>query len=461
MDKALLKQYLLRGGAWAFAGKMLTALMGLALSALLARLLSPEDMGAYFLAFNLATFFSISARMGLENTLLRFVSEAIGRNQPGRVRAVIQKGLILALIGAAVVSATVYAGAGPWLAERLFHSRALGAVVGFIAIWLVLLTFQFLFAEIFRAFQDIRAAVLFGGLITATVTVVFLSIYKLAMGQAMLGQVLSWVLVAGATNMVLAVRMLTRKLHSLEPPTEGNVTYLEIAGHSWPLLLNALTLFVMGQSDLWILAAFRPDEEVAIYGAAARLVWLVSVSQAIIEAIINPLIARINIEGNLDKLEDLLRKSATLASIPSSVVIVAFVFLGKESLGFIYGPFYMQGATVLLLLGAAQWINTLSGSCRNLLIQTGHGLILLKISLILTVFEVSLSLYLVQPLGKEGVAIAVMLSIVMQQMVMVFYSKRYCRVLTIAGYRQFLCIVNTAYDFLYALIRNRKDTITR
>src|SRR3712207_7383116 len=45
----LLKRRLLRGGGWAFGGKMLIAFTGLASSALLARLLTPEGLGTYFL----------------------------------------------------------------------------------------------------------------------------------------------------------------------------------------------------------------------------------------------------------------------------------------------------------------------------------------------------------------------------------------------------------------------------
>ena len=108
MQNLSIRNYLLTGGIWAFTGKILTAFASLAFSALLARLLSPDDMGIYFLAFNLATFFSIFARMGLENTLLRFISEALNRPTTYCARTVIKKCLFLALISSLVVSIFVY-----------------------------------------------------------------------------------------------------------------------------------------------------------------------------------------------------------------------------------------------------------------------------------------------------------------------------------------------------------------
>jgi O-antigen/teichoic acid export membrane protein len=47
-----LKQRLLSGSAWALTGKAASVLAALMVNALLARLLSPQDFGAYFLALS-------------------------------------------------------------------------------------------------------------------------------------------------------------------------------------------------------------------------------------------------------------------------------------------------------------------------------------------------------------------------------------------------------------------------
>ncbi|RWX50785.1 Polysaccharide biosynthesis protein, partial [Candidatus Electrothrix marina] len=122
MNGVSVKQYLIKGGLWAFAGKVAALLVGLALSSLLARLLSPEDMGAYFLAFNLATFFSIFSRMGIDNTLQRFVAEALGRNQAHIACTVIRKGLTLILTSAMLVAVSVYLWIGPWINQYVLNS---------------------------------------------------------------------------------------------------------------------------------------------------------------------------------------------------------------------------------------------------------------------------------------------------------------------------------------------------
>ncbi|WP_419607892.1 oligosaccharide flippase family protein [Thiolapillus sp.] len=82
---------------------MLTVLLGLIWSGSLARLLSIEEMGGYFLAFNLAGFFSIFCRFGAESTVLRFISESVERQESGRVRKIIIKSLSLLLCTTVIV----------------------------------------------------------------------------------------------------------------------------------------------------------------------------------------------------------------------------------------------------------------------------------------------------------------------------------------------------------------------
>ncbi len=432
MEKHLdIKKYLLRGGAWAFIGKVLTALMGLALSALLARLLSPEDMGAYFLAFSLTTFLAILARMGLENTLLRFISEALAQQRPGHARSVILKGLHLGLVSSTLVAIIVYFFAGPWVTQYLFKSDALVGIIGFISIWLVLLAFQFLFAEIFRAFHDIRMAILFGGLITSVATVIFVATYMLLKGHAVLSQVLPWILLAGALNILLALWMLARKLCDLQPPSKvQSVKYSRLINHSWPLLINAVTLFLLSQSDLWVLAAFYPDEEIAVYGAAARLVLLTGMALTIVNAVVPPLITRLNVQDDRKRLEHILRVAATYAAIPSLIVLAVFIFFGNWVLGTIYGDYYRSGGIILMILSVGQVANVIVGSCAFTLVMTGHRLTVMLISVVSAVIAIGSSLVLVQSYGATGLAAGYAFAMVVQQSAMLLFARHHVGIWT-------------------------------
>jgi O-antigen/teichoic acid export membrane protein len=216
MDKNAVKKYIIAGAVWASTEKAVVALMAFLLSIFLARTLPLDQMGGYFLALNLATFFSIIARMGLDNTMVRFISSAAGRNDLGYAKKVVIKGLVIAASGSMFVGIFFYLFLGPWITINLFQSDVVGSVTGLIAVWLVLLALQFLISEIFRGYQDIFLASLFGGALTVTLAVLLLVLYSQTKHVLFLGDVLSCIVIACTINVLIAAWMINRRLQTIK-----------------------------------------------------------------------------------------------------------------------------------------------------------------------------------------------------------------------------------------------------
>jgi len=428
-----LKSYLLRGGAWAFFGKLATAFFGLLLAGFLARLLSPAEMGLYFLAFNLATFFSILGRGGLENTLLRFIAQANRPEHGTRLRSILKKGLILSAVGAAAAG-LLAAIVAPLLGEHIFESDGLVAIAWLVGGWAALLAVQFVFAEIFRGFQEIGNSVWFGGLFTGLVTVSMLSMATLLGFTLELKQVLLLILLSLLTSNGVALIRQHRRLQTL--PLDGAVTtgYGELLVHSWPLFVNAVTLFLLSQSDLWLLGAYASEQEVAIYGAATRLVMLTAMSLAIVNMVVPPLIARMHAQNDLVRLEKLLRTVATLAAIPALTVLGVFMLFAAPIMEMVYGQYYRAGATVLLILCAGQVVNVLVGSCGYVLIMTGHRKTVMVISIVSAALAIVLGMHFLQTHGLIGLACAYAIAVMMQQLGMWLFARIHSGLWTHAGF---------------------------
>src|SRR5918997_5059970 len=158
----LLKRRLLSGGAWAFGGKILVALTGLISSALLARLLTPQALGAYFLAYSILSVGATVGGLGLASTAVRLVAEGMGLNLFGRVRRVISVVLGVGTLGALGVG-LAYLLLGDDLAKTVFNAPALAAITGLVAGWIMVGTVQGLLGETFRGFHDVRLATILGG----------------------------------------------------------------------------------------------------------------------------------------------------------------------------------------------------------------------------------------------------------------------------------------------------------
>ncbi|MCI5157515.1 MAG: flippase [Candidatus Electrothrix sp. AUS1_2] len=435
MNTTSVKQYLIKGGAWAFAGKIASLFVGLALSSLLARLLSPEDMGAYFLAFNLATFFSIFSRMGIDQTLQRFVAEELGRNQPHAACVIIRKGLTLTLTSALLVALAVYMWVGSWMNQHFFTSDRLGNSIGFVSLWLILLTFQHVFTAIFQAAQQIRIAVIVNGLLTSLMAAFFISYYLLIKEYPTLSQILLLVLIAGGCNILFASLALMNKKANIKKTIKKNrpVRYARLVGHSWPLLINTVMMFILSQSGLWVMGAFSSDAEVAAYGAAIRLVLLTSMTLTIINTIIPPLIVHLHADNQKERLEKILISTATIAAIPALTLLFCYIFFGSWILELVFGEYYRRGATVLMITSLGQAVNVLVGSCGYVLIMTGHNHAMMLITIASAIIALGGSLLLVQNYGGTGVAIGYTVAMFVQQLAMLLFVRYRCGVWTHAS----------------------------
>lgn len=354
-------------------------------------------------------------------------------SQAARLKSILIKGSILVL---ATILLTLFIAviSIPWLSNNLFHSERLASITYLIGIWSILLALQFVTGEVFRGFQEIKKAIWFGGLLAAIISVTLISLgHWLDLLPLFLSTTVTILILAIATSNSFALFSLYQKIKPLEQSKANLISYKELIDHSWPLLINALTLFLLSQSDLWLLGAFASEKEVAIYGAASRLVLLTAMSLAIVNAVVPPLIARMHIQNDMPRLENLLRTVATLAAIPALIVLALFIFFSESIMTIIYGEYYRAGSTVLLILCIGQVANVLVGSCGYTLIMTGYRNTMMLISLISALVAIISGIVLVHFYGVIGLAGAYAFALTSQQIAMWLVVRLKCGIWTHAG----------------------------
>src|SRR5829696_122232 len=164
---SFLRRRLLSGSAWASGGRIGGAMLGIVTNGLLARLLSPQELGAYFLALSIVSLGAVVGSMGLPKTVVRLVAENMGLDRSGRTLRAIRTVLGLGVLGTLGIS-LAYLLAGD-LVGKLFqpqYSSLLVGITGLMAGWIAIAVVQEITAETFRGFHDIRLATLLGGLAT-------------------------------------------------------------------------------------------------------------------------------------------------------------------------------------------------------------------------------------------------------------------------------------------------------
>lgn len=411
---SLLGRRLLAGGAWALGGRMLLALAGLALNALLARLLAPGDLGLFFLMFSIVSFFAVLGSLGMNAAIVRFLAENLGLGRSDDARAAARTILLLGTLASGVVGVVYFFFGGPLLAT-VFDAPALGVVAGLTVGWILVLTLQNLLAEAFRGLHDIRLAAVFGrsaagfgSLASSVMLVLCLAAIWALDGRVGLRTVVIAAVVTGVAAVALAGWFFRGKLRALpsDGGSRGGPGFAGVLRLAWPLLIADLTLLVLTQADLWILGAFRPQDEVALYGAAVRLVTFVLVPLLVVNAVLPPVIVEKYAQGKTHELQQALRVTATLAGIPALSVLLGFVFFGEQILVVVFGDYYAGGTAILVALSLGQLVSVLTGSCGITLAMTGHQTLMMVTTVATGCLTVTAGLLAVGPFGATGVAVA-------------------------------------------------------
>lgn len=430
-SSGLSPQSFLSGGVWAFGGRATGTILSVGINALLARLLSPDDLGTYFLAFSLVTALVLVAQVGSKQAMVRLVAAATGRGEGGRARGAARAVMIVGTMGTIAVGVAL-GGGGAALVSSVFDAPAFASAWVPLALWVAVVALYELANEGHRAVGDIRAAVLFSWVVGNVVVLVVLGVLFL-FGARLDFRAAAWVSVAGGgTALTLACSWLARRFRKwrAEP-----VPLRSVLGISTPLLVTHLALFVIGQSGLWIMGILRPEEEVALYGAAFRLVTLVKMPLLIVNAVVPPFIAAHYARGETQTLETVLRTASTAAAMPALVVLGMFALSGGSVLGIVYGPAYAEAASILGILSLGQAFVVWSGSADLTLMLTGHQVPMALTTILSGSVGVGGAVWAGARWGGVGVAGASLVAMGLQSFAMVVLARRLVGVRTAASFQ--------------------------
>jgi len=424
-----LRDRFLKGTAWVFSGKVAASILALALNAVLARLLSPPELGAYFTVLSVVMIGSSIGQLGLDLAVVRLVAAAIGTGDAGRARSAIRSVFTYGVIGSVGVGLLLAAGLGQWMAHHVFRSSLIAAAIPLAAGWLVAWGLQSLVIETFRGFQRFDlATVLDSVFIYGVCTALFGSMWIAGRHLSLRTVVLALAIVTGVAALI-GGRLILRLSHGGEddagPARATVVAPGELFTLAWPLLVTNITLFLVGAGiDLWVLSAFRPQSDVALYGAAIRLVAFVSTPFIILQGVAPPLVAELYAQGKRADLERAVRAIATLGGLPAAPALLLFVVLGRTILSAVFGPFYGQAGTILAILSAGRLIAVWTGSSGVALIMTGHQKAMMNINLIAGAISLAGGIALAPHFGGVGVATATSVGVALNNLLQLVYARR-------------------------------------
>ncbi len=412
---------LLLGSVWAFGIKLIGLFGGLLVNAILARLLSTDEMGAYFLVISIAGFGAVLVRFGMQQTIVRFVAESVAVHAGGRARQTVAKVAGVVLLGSALAGLALFSGVGNWLAYELFDTPLLADLIGMLAVLVFVIAYQTVVSESFRGLHQIPQASLFDTVL-CTLVFAFMLVLWGVVGKVDLYDVLLLFVTANVLSNLTGAALLVGRFRAL--PGGGNTEIFEILRTSAPLLVNNVSFYLISNAGLWVVGAYLPVSEVAVYGAVVRLVTLVSIPLWIVNMVVQPFIAEQNTLNRRGDLERVLRAAATLAGLPAVIILLVFVLHGDVVMSMIYGAPYKAGGALLAIFSLGHIVNVWTGACANVLIYTGHQKTSMGISLVSGSISLLAAVLLVQPMGAVGVALAMSVGFALQNLAAWWFARQ-------------------------------------
>lgn len=398
-----MKGQLVTGALFAFGGQVVNTVASLAGTALLARILSPQDVGLYFILFSVVSIASVICQFGLGRTVVRMVAESSGGPDPGRARATISKALLVVAVSGGLLSALMYSTGTDFLAHVVFHIPAMDALGGVLVLWFSILAFRSIVCEAFRGLHDLRGAVVFGDMTSRCLFLALMAALFVCCKHATLQTVIALHVASLAVTAAAGLIALHRKV--LPRRAARPVSVAALAAASWPVLLTDVTTAAYTQIDIWLLGAFADPQSVALYGAAARLALLVPMPLIVVSTVTAPYIASLHSTGRQRELQLLLTRTTSYAAVAAAGAVLLYLIAGELLLRLIYGEPYARAYPVLVVLALGQLAVVALGPAGLTLTMTGRQKILLTVTLASTAVLVLGGVVLIPAIGPIGMAV--------------------------------------------------------
>ncbi len=408
-----LEHTLLEGAVGTLAANLLGAGLAVALQVYLARQLGVEEFGVYTWVYNLLLLLALLGILGIDTALVRFVAQYRVQAEWGRLAGLLAWGR-RTVLGASGLVALGLGLTGLVWAERWGPALAATMVAGAVVLPLLALTgWQ---EGALKGFRRVLPAQLPDQLIRPLALLGLVAGLVAVAGRPLLAwETMLATIAATAVGAAYGAWALARARRAEAQPAAPEVFAREWMAVSFPLLLVSGMRFLLQQTDVLVVGAVLGTREAGIYAVATRLTRLVALGLLAVNAISAPLTAELFAAGDKGGLERMTLTAAWLSTAACVPAALALVWLREPVLRF-FGPEFLAGAGVLVLLALAQVVNAMTGPVGWLLNMTGHHQVNARILVWVAGANALLSWPATSWLGLEGAAVVTAVLVVVKNL---------------------------------------------
>ena len=395
-----------RNVTWSVTGRGVAIVVGLGVTALLTRMLSPYDIGMYYLILAVALTASPVGNLSLDEPAIRAIAGARGAGNPERAVAFAKSSLKLAGVSSICVVVLILA---VWYAARqlgLGGSLRSFTMVLLMALWTALYAMERQLVATLQGVESIAAASAFDRTLGRVLSFVVLLVLWLSHTHATLTEILFAFIASECVSVAGAAFRAVRSLDALGSSKE-RIPIGELLRTTWPFMIQVVTATASQQCPIFILAAFQSPAEVAVYGVATRLSALLNTPGVAVNMPLAPTVARLISQKRRQELQTVLQFAAFIPTLIALAAIAWWSLSGHGLLVALFGAPYGSGYAVLLILSVSQGVGLFFGPSLLTLSMGGEQSLATKISIVSALGQIAVMIPLIGRWGAEGAAASI------------------------------------------------------
>jgi O-antigen/teichoic acid export membrane protein len=395
---------------YAFATRVVSAVIALASQALMARWMGDHEYGIFVFVWVAAVIVGGLACLGFQMSVVRFIPEYQERGENGLLRGIIVGARLHGLATATVLA--LIGAAGLWLAGDVVSHYY---VVPF---YLALICLPML--AVGEIQDGMARAFTWAGLALGPT---FIWRPLLILGFMWVGVMLGYpadaVTAMGATIAavyavtVMQALALRRRIRVTVPSGPRAYRPLAWVAVSMPIFLVEGFFNLLTNVDILIVGAYLEPQQVAIYFATAKTLALVHFVYFAVRASAANRFSQYHVAGDQDRLNAFIRDTLHWTFWPSLAVSVLLLVFGWPLL-YLFGPSFTAGYPLLFIFIIGLIARASVGVAESLLSMAGQQRICAAVYTAVFVLNVALNVLLVPRFGLAGAAMATATALVVE-----------------------------------------------
>lgn len=374
--------------------------LGYVVTVLSARWFGADGMGLMAMINTIIVFGGAIAGLGIQQSVVRYINQWKAQGVEGRIKTLHWYILKTVLPFSILIAVLLYFGRH-WLAISVFKEPRLAELIVWLALAFPLIVLGNIGLEMVKGYKMVARYVsiqkIWKLVVKFTIiTIVFMTTTDIAWPTyALIGSSL--------IGFFFAVPFLWKQWKQL--PASESITNSAILKTSLPMMVASISMVIMNQTDIVMLGMMTSTKEVGIYQTAFRLATLVPFGLVVVNMIIPQKIAQLYHWGEKKKLTSLMKLWSLISWSIGLVTFIIFSFFARQRMA-LFGPEFIIGSTLLIMLCFGQLVNAAAGSVGFYLNMTGRQVLFQNIVLGTASLNIILNLILIPIYGMEWAAIA-------------------------------------------------------